>query len=71
MNQRSITEADVRHVVAYPDISVSRADGRTEYLGAVQQRRLKVVVDEQANPPRVVTTYWLEDWKAGPACSST
>ena len=34
-----------------------RRDGCTEYIGVFAGRRLKVVVDEQADPHRVVTVH--------------
>ncbi len=57
MIQRGIGTDDVETVLTQFDSSRRRADGHMEYVGSVQGRRIKVVVDDQANPHRVVTAY--------------
>ena len=57
--RRNIPEVAVRAVVADADGVIERDDGRTEYTGVWQGRRLTVVVDEAVEPPRVVTVFDL------------
>jgi hypothetical protein len=61
MVERGITISMIQAVVTSPDVTFSRADGCTEYVGRWQARRLKVVIDERRVPAFIRTVHWIEE----------
>ena len=59
MGQRGITDADIASVLDSPEWEVPVTRGR-RFDGIVDGRRLCVVIDEHADPIRLVTVWWYE-----------
>ena len=59
MAKRRITEEDIIEVLEHHDDRLERDDGCVEYIGPARGRLLKVVLDENDEPPPVVTAHRL------------
>ncbi len=60
MRRRHLPEAAAYHVVGDADEIVERLDGRTEYRGTWEGRRLLVVTEGDAEPLYVVSVIEVE-----------
>lgn len=53
--QRGLTTIEIQFVIERPEIRRKRSDGRTEIIGNIRNRKIKIVYEEEENYINIVS----------------